>query len=58
MTRGASDPLIAVSEQAPVTVLIAADIRRAHDAGASAYVTKDRIEEALAETIKAVAASC
>jgi DNA-binding NarL/FixJ family response regulator len=35
-----------------------ADVRRAHAAGASAYVTKDRIDEVLAETIREVAAAC
>lgn len=32
-----------------------ADIRRAHASGASAYVTKDRIDEVLAATIRKVA---
>jgi LuxR family maltose regulon positive regulatory protein len=35
-----------------------ADVRRAREVGASAYVTKDRIAEALAHTIRDVAASC
>jgi DNA-binding NarL/FixJ family response regulator len=33
-----------------------ADIRRAHTSGASAYVTKDRIDEVLVDTIRNVAA--
>lgn len=35
-----------------------ADVRRAHEAGASGYVTKDRIAEELVHAIRDVAASC
>ncbi|HZB85827.1 MAG TPA: response regulator transcription factor [Gaiellaceae bacterium] len=35
-----------------------ADIRRAREAGASGYVTKDRIAEELVRSIRDVAASC
>ena len=35
-----------------------ADVRRAGEAGASAYVTKDTIAQALVVTIREVAASC
>lgn len=35
-----------------------ADVRRAHEAGAAGYVTKDRIAEELVEAIRKVAASC
>jgi len=35
-----------------------ADVRRAHEAGASAYVTKDRIDEVLVDAIRDVAAGC
>jgi DNA-binding NarL/FixJ family response regulator len=37
---------------------IEADIRRARAAGASAYVTKDRMDEILVDTIREVAAGC
>jgi DNA-binding NarL/FixJ family response regulator len=35
-----------------------ADVRRAHEVGASAYVTKDQIAEELVAAIRSVAASC
>lgn len=35
-----------------------ADVRRAGEVGASAYVVKDQIAEALVATIRKVAASC